>query len=406
MATKNRTLRDRRLGKGGGKGGGNSGSTSGSSNSSSSSGGSSSGGGGGSGSSSSGGGSGSSSNGGSGISSSNGGGSSGGGGGGGSSSWSGSDSNAGGSDNGSEASDVSGSSENGASATVQSRRNPLPAVISLITLLLTGCALFSRRRRRRKINKDGDMEESLVYTLSVQSQPEHWKIPVCKESGLPTEKSDIMMPVWLAPATFPMPQDEVKSIPRVTTKPERKETVMLVLVPKLATSTVAQNVEKEASIFPDLLSKEENQKEKKGQNDESQRREISNDSSGSSYEAEGFSPGLWVVPLSNESVASSLSRSVDDADSQSLESRERDDDSTATWLSKTEVEKRVGDDLRVDEKTEAADVPDRENESYQQIPDRTENEEYFSSASSAAIDESTISSLDGERSIGSTEEEI
>jgi hypothetical protein len=298
------------------------------------------------------------------------------------------------------------------SAVLSAGRKSLPAVISLITLLLAGCLVFSR-----KSHKDGELEESLMETESGGSDPGDWMVPVNSETGLPAEEGKICKPVWLAPATFPEPQATAPSPGKARDKRDRKETVMLVVVPKpslTATSSSpltksSPDVEKgnNSSIFPDLLKDSTGSEATKDANTPATESYsppsdvVSNNQGGK----EEFSPGLWVVPLSNESVASSISASMDHTDS-----TDDDDDlsntTPSTGKDAEETDSGKEEHRSADKSTERQCVIIDGSRTNILQSTCTESTLECHSISSTVTDSSTISTLDGERSIGSWEGEI
>jgi hypothetical protein len=296
-------------------------------------------------------------------------------------------------------------------------RRALPAVISLITLLLAGCVVVSRAK-----HEDDELAESLMETDDGRSHSEDWMVPINTETGLPTEKGKIRKAVWLAPATVPVPQATMLPLhPPSRDKKERKETVMLVVVPKPSLSATSSrvsasspDVEKESktSIFPDLLKDSSEHTGTKGNivsctpaSEASS--PASNDTSSDQCAREEFSPGLWVVPLSNESVASSISASVDHTNS--MDDGDDDEWSNDTPSTSKDMENSScgkEENRSADESTETDGVIIHGSEASIMLPTRAESKLDCPTISSTVTDISTISSLDAERSIGSWEGEI
>jgi hypothetical protein len=199
----------------------------------------------------------------------------------------------------------------------------LPAAISLLSIVLAGCFFYSRKKKQGS----GDLEENLMDTDSDRSiSAKNWTVPV-NNSGLPSEHGDTCKPVWLVPIKS-QDSSSSKSQPismEGTKKQDRKETAMLVVVPKPSkftpldkgTTTTNRTMENNAdkssntkdSVFPDLLKGYTLDDNKNDPQD--QRRNFTRPTS-TKIGGEEFSPGLWLVPLSNESVASTISKSVDD----------------------------------------------------------------------------------------------
>ncbi|KAG7347222.1 hypothetical protein IV203_037335 [Nitzschia inconspicua] len=294
-------------------------------------------------------------------------------------------------------------------SSLTTRKTALPAAIWLITILLICRYLFTRKKKG-----NGDLEERLVQSETEQSQSEHWMVPVSKDDGLPSEKGEMMKPVWLAPATFPAADEEMspsKTDSRV--RSQRKETVMLVVVPKPAPVTeiemTPRNGDTEGipkSIFPDLL----NTSKDKNENSATKSDQLLTGSQHSvrsieTFKVEEFSPGLWVVPLSAESVASSISESMHSADSGTLE----DEDMSRRKASnspKSDDKEEQGRITEISNVTMNGPMEDEEEVGGRKLSYPKKNNVNDLSDSSTATDTSSISSLDGDRSIGSMEGEI
>jgi hypothetical protein len=276
---------------------------------------------------------------------------------------------------------------------IQTGKRLLPAAVLLITLLLAGCSLFSRKKSKEEALKEGLMESE-----TVESELENWMVPVSKVDGLPMEKSEIFKPVWLAPATFPVPAEEVIDPHFPKSKRERKETVMLVVVPKpsLPVKESASRSEKtnEDNIFPDLL-KETNDKSEQKQYTPSEPSSTVKETSTDGMETEEFSPGLWVVPLSSESVASSLSGSEKSVGSEVSDLKNVSLGTTSGC--ENDGQETCGEVVHLD-------GPKRN--TLDSNSAHFERDQGNISGSSSVSETSTISSLDDDRSIGSLEGEI
>jgi len=143
-----------------------------------------------------------------------------------------------------------------------------------MTLLLSTLVIAVRRRRK---NKSGKLEESLMDTIE-----KTWMVPVNEEDGLPNEKGETRKPVWLAP--------DVSTIPE---KP---------LFPDLLKSTADEDTN--AS-----LGSHKTPSEKKTSSRKERVVELSPVVSEEPDSPRKHHPGLWLIPSSNASVPSSISTS-------------------------------------------------------------------------------------------------
>ena len=203
----------------------------------------------------------------------------------------------------------------GATATVvtavRTGAKALPAFLSILTVVLAVCYIVPRKKKDVEA-----MKESLIDTDTEMSElaGKTWMVPVSKVDGLPTEQGDECRPVWLAPVNKPdLSQENSASLK--PDKQKREETAMLVVVPRPATDK--QNG---GSVFPDIL--------KNDDGTDACTSDSAKDTGGKDLhrmDVEEFTPGLWLVPLSQESVASSISES-DDEDDLSIGSALDDDE--------------------------------------------------------------------------------
>jgi hypothetical protein len=196
---------------------------------------------------------------------------------------------------------------------VRTGTKALPAFLSLLTIALAVCYIVPRRKKN-----DGGLEENLIDSDVEMSELgcKTWMIPVSKMDGLPAENGDDSKPVWLAPASEAGPI-QTRLIPVSSGKFKREETAMLVVVPRPVNLKEKQ---KDGSLFPDIL--------KDTENDDVATSDSAKDTGGNGMhqmEDDEFTPGLWLVPLSQESVASSISVSVSDDDNNTIGSSLGDD---------------------------------------------------------------------------------
>lgn len=225
---------------------------------------------------------------------------------------------------------------------IQSGSRVLPAA-SLVAIILAVCFVFARKKDGVEV-----LKESLIVT---ETESGNWMVPVSTKTGLPDQEGDAYKPVWIAPANTSEPTMTVESNrTETTTVRKRVETAMLVVVPGKSLPATKQGrhsqsnnlLKKEEALdfhnekqdFPDLLKDHDESHE--FENIDSGRRITPNDSLSAGdltptceENGEEFTPGLWLVPLSNESVASSMSESTDDEgtlDSEDLETCQSSDE--------------------------------------------------------------------------------
>jgi hypothetical protein len=241
----------------------------------------------------------------------------------------------------------------------------IPAAAFFATIILAACCILARSLGRKGCSND--LEEGLMDTDSESSVgKKHWMVPV--QGGLPSEKGDTMKPVWLAPITLP-DDDQPDALPSSTPDtegppeiPKRPSSALLVLVPKGRTTTISASIEASRrrlrtrttdvttakrmlaaaaastecvspgsfgtdTLFPDLLGDEENadKSTKPVQIGSQQQDEVKTASEQQQHHHQTLGPGLWMVPLSNESVASTISDSAEkDSVQDSLENKDDD----------------------------------------------------------------------------------
>jgi len=148
------------------------------------------------------------------------------------------------------------------------------------TVLFAACFAFRRKRKKKSL-----LDESLMDTeedSDMSSSGGNWMVPVNKD-GLPDETGESCKPVWLVP--------DVSIVPRES------------IFPDLLKGTIDENT--------DTSESSETSTRKTKTREEERGVELSPVVSERSNSTKNHHPGPWLVPSANESIASSISGSIE-----------------------------------------------------------------------------------------------
>jgi hypothetical protein len=303
----------------------------------------------------------------------------------------------------------------------------LPLVAFFSTIICAACCVLARGFGRKGGN---DLEEKLMDTDSEATPNEHWMVPV--KDGGPSENGDTCKPVWLAPISVsdedPTQVSGDEEEEEIGNHESKQPSALLVVVPKGCSTTIGAEIARQNqmtgantritktvkvnapatkrngstktgrnSIFPDLL-KDDGTTNIKSLSSLSMKpplypTPLSSSSKSSSiglnhqygtaaaadtteHLQQTLTSGLWLVPLANESVASTVSDSADkdsiqdslpnlDSDDDNDDISDNDDDDDASHYTGEEEDDDVtsdlsGDDDDNDDEDDSTCLDDRE----------------------------------------------